>query len=379
MTNLPMGTIEQLPSQNTDCLQIPCSDLYRRKSILVTGAGGSIGSVLCKQLLSFAPRRLVLFDLSEFALYTMLRQLEEPAAAQQVELVPILGSVSDAQLVRQALHSFAVDHVFHAAAYKHVPLAETNAVVSVSNNVLGTLTVARESGRFGVQHMVLISSDKAVRPTNVMGASKRLAELTCQYQQDLSPETTFHIVRFGNVAGSSGSVLPLFEQQVRQGGPITLTHPAMRRYFMSVQNAVDLVLGSSCFAHPGDILVLDMGDPVHIKDLARRVIEAAGKTVRDTNHPQGDIEIKITGLRPGEKLCEEMSLTGVLHQTAHAKILCAKDPPLSTVLAAAMLRDVQNAVASFDHDRVVEVLKTWVEGFQTCHISALPHATIESR
>merc|ERR1711969_177450 len=277
---------------------------YAGRTVLVSGAGGSIGSELCRQVLACGPKRLVLYELSELALYQIemeLQLLAQEAAAVSgagtvPEIVPVLGSVTDARLVRKTLGEQAVDVVLHAAAYKHVPMVEANPLAGLANNVLGTATLAREAQEAGVERFVLISSDKAVRPTNVMGASKRLAELVVQDLAARPGKTRFSMVRFGNVLGSSGSVIPLFEEQIARGGPVTLTDPKVTCYFMTVSEAARLVLLAGSFARGGDVFVLDMGDPVPIKKLARQMIEGAGYTVRDAKHPDGDIEIEITGL-----------------------------------------------------------------------------------
>ncbi|WP_157440952.1 polysaccharide biosynthesis protein [Aestuariivita boseongensis] len=338
-------------------------DAYIGQSILVTGAGGSIGSALCQKLMSLRPKRLVLFELSEFALYSIQRALSDHPELNSVEIVPVLGSVRDAAHIRHVLRRYHIDIVLHAAAYKHVPLAETNALVVATNNVLGTHVVASEAARFGVGRFMLISSDKAVRPANVMGASKRLAEHAVQYLQDRHPETAFGIVRFGNVAGSSGSVVPLFQDQIRKGGPITITHPGMMRYFMSVDEAVALVLLTGTMACHGNIYVLDMGEPWRIEALARQMVKAAGKSLRTKDTPDGDIEIAISGLRPGEKLMEELSVTRPLLPTDHPKILRARDPRLPALKAASMLRDVQAAANSYDADAMTRALRQWAEGY----------------
>ncbi len=338
-------------------------DHYTGRSVLVSGAGGSIGAELCRQVLACRPTRLVLYELSELALYTIdmeLRALVEDAAT---EIVPVLGSVTDTRLVRKVLADHEVDVVLHAAAYKHVPLVEENPLAGLANNVLGTATLARAAGLAGVERFILVSSDKAVRPTNVMGASKRLAEFVVQDLAARSQDTVFAMVRFGNVLGSSGSVIPLFQDQIARGGPVTLTHQDVTRYFMTVQEAVRLVLRAGHFAKGGEVFVLDMGEPVPIRKLARQVIEASGYTVRNAANPEGDIEIVVTGLRPGEKLHEEL-LIGEGHlTTAHEKIFTAREAALSEIEVASVLRTLREAVATADDDAARAVIARWVEGY----------------
>jgi len=274
-----------------------------------------------------------------------------------------LGSVTDGRHVRRVLRDHDVNIVIHAAAYKHVPLVESNILSGLANNVLGTVTLARESREVGVERFILISSDKAVRPTNVMGASKRLAELVVQDLAERGNGTVFAMVRFGNVLGSSGSVIPLFQDQIARGGPVTLTHPAVKRYFMTVQEAVRLVLRASTFAKGGEVFVLDMGQPVAIAKIARQMIEMAGYTVRNAANPEGDIVIEITGLRPGEKLNEEL-LIGEGHlTTSHEKIFAAREARLSEIEVAAALRALKSAVATADDAAALEVIGRWVEGW----------------
>ncbi|WP_049644715.1 polysaccharide biosynthesis protein [Candidatus Rhodobacter oscarellae] len=336
---------------------------YSGRTILVSGAGGSIGSELCRQVLAGKPAKLVLYELSELALYTINAELGGLARDAGTEIVPILGSVTDARLARKVLNEHEVDIVLHAAAYKHVPLVEANALSGLANNVLGTSTLARASLEAGVKRFILVSSDKAVRPTNVMGPSKRLAELVVQDLAARSDGTIFAMVRFGNVLGSSGSVIPLFQEQIARGGPVTLTHPDVKRYFMTVQEAVRLVLRASSFAKGGEVFVLDMGQPVQIAKLARQMVEGAGYSVRDRENPDGDIEVVITGLRPGEKLNEEL-LIGEGHlTTAHEKIFAAREVKLSEIEVASALRTLREAVATADEKAALSVVGRWVEGW----------------
>lgn len=293
------------------------------KVVLVTGAGGSIGSELTRQIANLRPQKLILLDSSEFALYTIEQELRIHYA--YIKISVILASVTNAKTMEQILNKYHVNTIYHAAAYKHVPMVEANPLAGLENNVLGTYVVAQAALNAKVDSMVLISTDKAVRPTNVMGASKRLAELTLQAFADYSGHTVFNMVRFGNVLGSSGSVVPLFKRQIKAGGPITVTHPDIIRYFMTIPEAVELVIQAGNMAKGGEVFVLDMGDPVKIVDLAKKMIYLSGFTVRDFEHVDGDIEIKFTGLRPGEKLYEELLIGDNPHQTEHPRIMKANE------------------------------------------------------
>ena len=306
------------------------------KVVLVTGAGGSIGSELCRQILAVNPAKLLLIEQSEFALYAIHQELEEKLAGLDVAtppvLVPLLASVQDDDRMREIMSTWHPDTVYHAAAYKHVPLVEHNPAAGIKNNVLGTLRTAQAAAENGVSDFVLISTDKAVRPTNVMGASKRLAEMALQALaatqaggMGVTGSTRFSMVRFGNVLGSSGSVVPKFRQQIRDGGPITLTHPEVTRYFMTIPEAAQLVIQAGAMAKGGDVFVLDMGQPVKIMDLARRIVELSGLSVKDEQHPDGDIEIAVTGLRPGEKLYEELLIGDNPKPTVHPRIMKAHE------------------------------------------------------
>jgi FlaA1/EpsC-like NDP-sugar epimerase len=349
---------------------------YRGKSILVSGAGGSIGSELCRQLINYAPARIVLYEVSEVALYNIDRELRERVEDSGIEIVPVLGSVTDSRLTRIVINQHAIDVVFHAAAYKHVPLVEINPLAGLANNVLGTRTIAEVSHEAGVGRFILVSSDKAVRPTNVMGASKRLAELVIQDLAKRSRGTVFSMVRFGNVLGSSGSVIPLFKEQIAKGGPVTLTHEDVTRYFMTISEAAQLVLLAGSFSdrqtsRGGDVFVLDMGKPVKIRDVAVQMIHAAGYSVRDAANPDGDIEILVTGLRPGEKLYEELLIGAGLLTTPHTKIMRAREESLSELEMASALRALRSAVAVGDEDAARGVIVRWVNGYQPAqHVSA---------
>lgn len=336
---------------------------YQGRTVLVSGAGGSIGSELCRQVLSCRPARVILYELSELALYTVHQELAQLTEGTTIELVPVLGSVTDPRQVRKVLSDHKVQVVLHAAAYKHVPLVEANPLPGLANNVFGTQTLAREAAETGVERFILVSSDKAVRPTNVMGASKRLAELVVQDLATRHGNTVFTMVRFGNVLGSSGSVVPLFQDQISRGGPVTVTDARVRRFFMTIREAVQLVLKAGAAARGGEVFVLDMGKPVPILQLARQVIESAGYTVRDAANPEGDIEIEIIGLRPGEKLEEELTLTDDLIGTRYQKIFCAREDHLSEIEVAAVLRGLRQALAASDEEAARQVIARWVEGY----------------
>ena len=341
---------------------------YAGRSVLVSGAGGTIGSELCRQLLSHAPRKLVSYEVSEIALYEIDRELRARQDIGRTEIVPLLASVTDSRTARSAMSDHGIEVVLHAAAYKHVPLVEANPIAGMSNNVLGTRILADAADEAGVQRFILISTDKAVRPTNVMGASKRLAELVIQDLAKRSRQTVFSMVRFGNVLGSSGSVVPLFKEQIAKGGPITLTHDDVTRYFMTISEAVKLVLLAGSFAHPGspsggDVFVLDMGKPMRIRDLAEQMVQAAGYTVRDADNLDGDIEIKMIGLRPGEKLHEELLIGEGLLTTPHTKILRARESSLSELDMAKALQSLRNAMATGDAQAARAVASAYVEGY----------------
>lgn len=294
------------------------------RTVMITGAGGSIGSELTRQVMALRPQRLLLIESSEYALYAVHRELESLNAAD-CELIPLLASITDEARMRQIMRTWQPNQIYHAAAYKHVPLVEHNILEGVRNNALGTLIVARLAIEYKAENFVLISTDKAVRPTNTMGASKRLAELILQGLASTRPSTCLSMVRFGNVLGSSGSVVPLFREQIRNGGPVTLTHTDMTRYFMTIPEAAQLVMQAGAMAKGGEVFVLDMGEPVRIFDLARNMIELSGLTVRDTDHPNGDIEIRTVGLRPGEKLYEELLIGDNPQKTLHPRIMMANE------------------------------------------------------
>ena len=338
----------------------------RGKAVMVTGAGGSIGSELCRQIIHRQPSILVLLEISEPALYRVDLDLRREMAQKGLnnKLVALLGNPRHKNRAREILQAYGIQTVYHAAAYKHVPIVEQNLIEGVHNNVYVTLHAAEAAVEAGVETFVLISTDKAVNPTNVMGASKRLAEIVLQSLQTQSATTRFCIVRFGNVLGSSGSVVPLFQEQIRGGGPVTVTHRDVRRYFMTIAEAAQLVLQASSMGTGGDVFVLDMGAPVRIDDLARSMIKLAGLSVRDANHPEGDIEIQYTGLRPGEKLFEELLLGSNVTGTGHPMILRAMEPTPTWNEVKELLAQLSLAVDRIDCPRVVELLELGVREYR---------------
>jgi FlaA1/EpsC-like NDP-sugar epimerase len=328
------------------------------KVVLVTGAGGSIGSELCRQIVALGPRKLILLELSEHGLYQIERSLKE---ITDCEVIPCLGSVTNQRLVSHLMGCHGVQTVYHAAAHKHVPLVESNIIEGTENNINGTMTVASEAFAAGVETFVLISTDKAVRPTNVMGATKRWAELVVQdfarQAEQKNRAQRFCVVRFGNVLGSRGSVIPLFKEQIARGGPVTVTHAEVTRYFMSVYEAVELVIQTGSLAKGGEIFLLDMGEPVKVLDLARNMIRLAGHTVLDQANPNGEIEIEITGLRPGEKLREELFIaTGNAEGTLHPKIMKANEPTVDAAQLEDLLARLRTALLSADEPLIRQVL-----------------------
>ena len=355
----------------------PDEDLMARditgKTVLVTGAGGSIGSALCHHIYASAPKRLVLLDHSEFALYSIHEALRGKVAIDEstVEITAILGSVNDSARLAQIFTDLKPDTVFHAAAYKHVHLVEENKFEGIRNNVFGTLNVAMAAIDAGAGKFVLISTDKAVRPTNIMGASKRLAEMTLQALSTTQSQTIFAMVRFGNVLDSSGSVVPLFRQQIKSGGPVTVTHPDVTRYFMTISEAAQLVIQAGAMTemppiigHAAPVYLLDMGEPVKIFDLARRMIELSGLTVYDPVSGEGDLEIKITGLRSGEKLYEELLIGDAVSHSDHAKIKFAEETFLPWPQMHKELQNLHGAVQKVDDSAIIKKLCKLVTGFQ---------------
>lgn len=341
------------------------------KVVLVTGAGGSIGSELCRQIVQANPRILLLIEQSEFALYVIHQELMtlKTSRAMNIEVIPLLASVRDEQHLDIILNAWRPNTIFHAAAYKHVPLVEHNPVEGIKNNVFGTLTMASVAAKYQVEDFVLISTDKAVRPTNIMGASKRLAEMVLQAidqstrQNNMASGTRFSMVRFGNVLGSSGSVVPMFRRQIRDGGPITLTHKDIARYFMTIPEAAQLVIQAGAMAEGGDVFVLDMGQPVKIMDLARRMVELSGLVVRDEAEPDGDISIDIIGLRPGEKLYEELLIGDNPVSTKHQRIMKAREEVLPWPALEKQLELLQHALTTQDIEQIRLLLSQLVSGY----------------
>jgi FlaA1/EpsC-like NDP-sugar epimerase len=342
-----------------------------RKVVMVTGAGGSIGSELCRQIVLEGPSVLLLLEITEFALYAIEQELQSlisKGAHPDVRLVSILANVRDASRMDEILRTWKPHTLYHAAAYKHVPLVEHNPAEGVMNNVLGTLNTARLASTHGVADFVLISTDKAVRPTNVMGASKRLSELVLQAQaallRDQGDQTRFSMVRFGNVLGSSGSVVPLFRQQIQEGGPITLTDERITRYFMTIPEAAQLVIQAGAMASGGDVFLLDMGEPVKIIDLAKRMVELSGLTLKDAANPNGDIAIEVTGLRPGEKLYEELLIGDNALPTHHPRIMKAHEDFLPWDALQAKLLALELALQANNVQMIQTMLQELVPGYQ---------------
>ncbi|MGQ7818407.1 polysaccharide biosynthesis protein [Metapseudomonas furukawaii] len=351
----------------------------REKVVLVTGAGGSIGSELCRQILGSQPKTLILFEHSEFNLYNIQIELERriARASYSVHLVPILGSVRNLDRLLDVMRTWSVDTVYHAAAYKHVPIVEHNISEGVLNNVLGTLYTAQAAVQASVENFVLISTDKAVRPTNVMGSTKRLSEMVLQaLSREQAPvlfgsdevvhqvnNTRFTMVRFGNVLGSSGSVIPLFREQIKRGGPVTVTHPNITRYFMTIPEAAQLVIQAGSMGQGGDVFVLDMGQPVKIAELAEKMVHLSGLTVRSSKNPNGDIAVEFTGLRPGEKLYEELLIGDNVSPTEHPMIMRANEEHLPWDEFKGVLAELFSAVEADDYVRVRQLLRETVNGY----------------
>lgn len=374
LTRLVDGEIRISDIQEVDIIDLlgrdpvpPIESLLQKnienKVVMVTGAGGSIGSELCRQIVKNQPKLLVIFELTEFALYSIDKELR---LNSQVEIVPILGSVLDQSKLERIIEQYGVQTVYHAAAYKHVPLVECNPLAGLKNNAIGTAYSVNAAVKKGVETFVLISTDKAVRPTNVMGASKRMAELYCQALASAQSQTQVSIVRFGNVLGSSGSVVPLFKQQIAKGGPITVTHPDVTRYFMTIPEASQLVIQAGALGKGGDVFLLDMGEPVRIQDLARQMISLSGLKVREEGSVSGDIEIKYSGLRPGEKLYEELLIDQTDTEiTEHSRILRSyeKQFPLDELLPVFEHLNALTAVQD-DIDWALQQLEHYVDGYQ---------------
>ncbi|WAH60331.1 polysaccharide biosynthesis protein [Pseudomonas silvicola] len=349
------------------------------QAVMVTGAGGSIGSELCRQIISLRPTVLVLFEHSEFNLYSIVTELEQRLERESlsVKLLPILGSVRHPHKLLDVMKTWGISTVYHAAAYKHVPMVEHNIAEGVLNNVIGTLNTAQAALQAGVANFVLISTDKAVRPTNVMGSTKRLAEMTLQaLSREVAPvlygdpsnvarvnKTRFTMVRFGNVLGSSGSVIPLFHKQIKSGGPLTVTHPKITRYFMTIPEAAQLVIQAGSMGQGGDVFVLDMGEPVRIAELAEKMIHLSGLSIRSEKNPQGDIAIQFTGLRPGEKLYEELLIGDNVSMTRHPMIMSANEDFLHWDLLKERFVALLAAVEGDDYGTVRQLLRDTVSGY----------------
>lgn len=333
-----------------------------RRTVLVTGAGGSIGSELCRQIAQLGPNRLILVEVSEFNLYTIHRELLS-LFGESLDLIPLLGSVLDPARMDQIVSRWCPDTIYHAAAYKHVPLVEGNIAEGVQNNVLGTMTMARVAERHGVRDFVLISTDKAVRPTNVMGATKRLAEQILQARAAEKSKTRFSMVRFGNVLGSSGSMVPLFRSQILDGGPVTITHRDITRYFMTIPEASQLVIQAGAMAKGGEVFVLDMGEPIKVIDIARRMIKLMGLIERDADHPDGDISIEVIGLRPGEKLYEELLIGNNPEKTQHRLIMKAREDFIDWKDLTRLLDEILIAAKAGDESAILRLLKQLVPDY----------------
>ncbi|MDV2470198.1 nucleoside-diphosphate sugar epimerase/dehydratase [Acinetobacter chinensis] len=374
LTKLVDGDIHVSDIQEVDIIDLlgrdpvpPISELLakniKNKVVMVTGAGGSIGSELCRQIVKNHPKKLIIFELTEFALYSIDKELR---LKTQIEIIPILGTVLDQPKLERIIQQYSVQTVYHAAAYKHVPLVECNPISGLKNNALGTAFSLNAAVKNAVETFVLISTDKAVRPTNVMGASKRMAELYCQAIAEAQQATQVSIVRFGNVLGSSGSVVPLFKQQIAKGGPITVTHPDVTRYFMTIPEASQLVIQAGALGQGGDVFLLDMGEPVRIQDLARQMISLSGLRVREEGSSDGDIEIKYSGLRPGEKLYEELLIDQEdTEVTDHSRILRSfeKHYPLDE-LVKVFERINELTATQPDIDWALSQLEHYVDGYQ---------------
>ena len=333
------------------------------KNILITGAGGSIGSELCRQILNLGPKKIVLFENSEFNLYSIHQELSQNR--KRSEIIPKLATVTNSHQINKVISENQINTIFHAAAYKHVPMVEMNISEGVYNNVVGTYNVAKSAIENKVENMLLISTDKAVRPTNVMGASKRFSELILQAFSDENSSTCFSMVRFGNVLDSTGSVVPLFREQIKKGGPVTVTHRNITRYFMSIPEAVQLVLQAGAMAKGGDVFVLDMGDPIKILDLAYRMIHLSGLKPIDTENPNGDIKIKFTGLRPGEKLYEELLIGDDVIQSEHPRIMQAREEKLTLDIIEKKVLEISNFRENQDDLAIKHILLKNVNGYHS--------------
>ena len=335
------------------------------KTVLVTGAGGSIGSELCRQIIQWKPRKLILLDISEFAIYSLLEELKENPSSHTIDLIPLIGSVQDRPFIRKIFDRFAVDTIYHAAAYKHVPLMEQNVMQCIANNVFGTFNMVELAIAVKVKHFILVSTDKAVNPTNFMGASKRLAEIICQTLPTQKTNTCFSIVRFGNVLGSSGSVVPLFKKQIETGGPITLTDLDITRYFMTIPEAAQLVIQAGSIAEGGDVFVLDMGKPIKIVDLAKRMVTLSG--LRPVLNGEGELKddeiaITVSGLRPGEKLFEELTYSANLVGTVHPRINTTAETTMKRNELQGLLTTARDAIRDGDHQKLYQIIAKVTDG-----------------
>jgi len=378
MSDLASGKISTQDLRSLDIddllgreLVLPNSDLLTKnsfsKTVMVTGAGGSIGGELCRQIMEQAPKTLLLVEQSEYALYQIHHEIStrlENHGGLNVQIVPLLASVTNPDRMRIIVGEWQPDVIYHAAAYKHVPLVEANVVEGIRNNTIGTLTVAQIAIELGVPHFILISTDKAVRPTNVMGASKRLAEMILQALAQSASKTKFSMVRFGNVLNSSGSVVPKFRQQIKDGGPVTVTDLRMTRYFMTIPEAAQLVIQAGALATGGDVFLLDMGEPVKIVDLARRMIELSGLDVKDAQNLEGDIEIEEIGLRPGEKLYEELLIDGNPEKTIHPRVFKSHEDFLPWSELELKVQQISQAIEKNDDQALIALLKELVSGYQ---------------
>ena len=363
---------DQLLGRDKVALDTPAiAKTYAGRVVMVTGAGGSIGSELCRQLLNCNPARIILFEQGEFQLYSIDQELQAEAKSMGIPIHAKLGSITNKERVAGVIAEEEVDIILHAAAYIHLPLVQDNELEGARNNVIGTQVVAEAAAEAKLERFILVSTDKAVRPTNIMGATKRMAELVVQDTQTRNRTTKFAMVRFGNVLGSSGSVLPLFQRQIARGGPVTVTHKDVTRFFMTIPEAARLVLLAGAYATGGDVFVLDMGEPQKIIDIAHRMITLSGRKVKDPETGEGDIEVKVTGLRPGEKLYEELLIDDdSLLPTPHAKILRAQEGMLSQIEVASMLRELQNAISDADTARLRRLIATRVEGYHVQGVTA---------
>ena len=381
MSDLASGKISTQDLRSLDIddllgreLVLPDSDLLTKnsfsKTVMVTGAGGSIGGELCRQIMEQAPKTLLLVEQSEYALYQIHHEIStriENHGGLNVQIVPLLASVTNPDRMRIIVGEWQPDVIYHAAAYKHVPLVEANVVEGIRNNTIGTLTVAQIAIELGVPHFILISTDKAVRPTNVMGASKRLAEMILQALAQSASKTKFSMVRFGNVLNSSGSVVPKFRQQIKDGGPVTVTDLRMTRYFMTIPEAAQLVIQAGALATGGDVFLLDMGEPVKIVDLARRMIELSGLDVKDAQNLEGDIEIEEIGLRPGEKLYEELLIDGNPEKTIHPRVFKSHEDFLPWSELELKVQQISQAIEKNDDQALIALLKELVSGYKPEH------------